>query len=129
MASALIRSTGYGLFVGGVSYVFCHVFNQQSAFEKAVLVTVLVGLRNLAEIVIKHQQNDRDQKKPLTTVLIASANLLTVPCALYAGRVFNFKAADYLQIVGLTSLCYTITTGLETLYKMFFHPPKTVIVK
>ncbi|HEY5234939.1 MAG TPA: hypothetical protein VIJ14_02075 [Rhabdochlamydiaceae bacterium] len=118
MTSALIGSTGYGLIVGGVSYVFCRAFHQHNAFEKAVLVTVLVGIRSLAEEAIKYQKNDKHQAQPLTRVLIASTYLLAIPCTLYAGRVFNFKAADYLQIVGLTSLGYTIARVLGDLYKM-----------
>ena len=119
MASALINSTGYSLFVGGVSYVFCRAFNQHNAFEKAVLVTVLVGLRELAGEAIKYQRNDKGQEQPLTNVLLGSAQLLAIPCALYAGRVFNFKAADYLQIVGLTSIGYSMTYSLKSLKKMF----------
>jgi hypothetical protein len=122
MTSALIGSTGYGLFVGGVSYVFCRAFDQHNAFEKAVLVTLFVGIRTLAEAAVKHQRNDKHQNKPFTSFLIVSTNLLAIPCVLYAGRLFNFKATDYLHIVGLTSLGYTIQRGLEALYRMLPIP-------
>ena len=118
MTSALLTNIGQAAYVGATSYVFCRAFNQHNAFEKAVLATVLVGLRKLAEAAIKHQLNDQYQNRSLTRVLITSANLLAIPCALYAGRVFNFKGEDYLQIVGLTSLGYTINYGLSHLYQM-----------
>ncbi len=118
MTSALISSVGRTVSTGAISYVFCRAFNQQNAFEKAVLVTVLIGLEHLAAEAIKHQRNDEYRAKPLTNVLIGSACLLAIPCALYAGRVFNFKAADYLQIVGLASIGYTISTSLINLYQM-----------
>ena len=118
MTSTLVKDIGNAAYVGATMYVFCRAFSHHNALEKAVLVTVLVGLRNFAETAIKHQQDDKYQNRPLTRVLMASGILLAVPCALYAGRVFNFKEADYLQIVGLTSLGATITYGLTGLYQM-----------
>jgi hypothetical protein len=114
MTSALLKTA----YVGVISYAFCWAFNQHNAFEKAVLVTVLVGLRNLAEEIIKDQRDDRTQTQRLTRVLVGAANLLAIPCALYAGRIFNFKAADYLHIVGLASLGGGITYVLKNLYPM-----------
>ena len=119
MTSSFVIDVGHAVFIGGTSYVFCRAFNQHHAFEKAVLVTVLVGLRNFAEAAIKYQRNDDDQRSMLTRVWIGAAQLLTIPCALYAGRIFNFKEADYLQIVGLTSLGYSITHCLKHVYLLF----------
>jgi hypothetical protein len=117
MTSALLYNVGHTAFVGAASYVFCREFNQHYAFEKAVLVTVLVGVRNLAGEAIRHQRNDNDHI-PVTTALIVSANLLAIPCTLYAGQVLNFKAADYLLIFGLNSIGYGIDYGLSHLYQM-----------
>ncbi len=118
MASALIKNVGYGLYVGTTSYVFCRLFHQENAFEKAVLVTVLVGLRELADATITHQRIDKYQEQPLTRAMIGVAYLLAIPCSLYAGRVFKFKEADYLHVAGLTFMGYTITHLLKNLYHM-----------
>jgi hypothetical protein len=118
MASALIKSAGYGLYVGSASYVFCRLFNHHNAFEKAVFVTVLVGLRNLAQTTIEHQRQDKYQEQPLTRVMLSVAFLLAIPCSLYAGRVFKFKEADYLHIAGLTAMGHLITNLVNDLYKM-----------
>lgn len=118
MTSALIESAIYTLGVGSVGYVISRRSDQSNPFEKAVLITMLVGLRGLAERAIKHQLNDKNQSRSLTRVLIASTTLLAIPCMLYAGRVFNFKSVDYLTIVGLASMGYAITGGLFNLYTL-----------
>lgn len=118
MASALIKNVGYGLYVGTTSYVFCRLFHQENAFEKAVLVTVLVGLRELADATITHQRNDKFREHPLTNAMISVAYLLAIPCSLYASRVFKFKEADYLHVAGLTFIGYTTTNLLKDLYNM-----------
>jgi hypothetical protein len=115
MTSALINSAARGLLVGSIGYVISQRSNQSNPFEKAVLVTVLVGLRTLAESAITHQLNDKTQTRSLTRVLIVANFLLAIPCALYAGRVFNFKSVDYLTIVGLASMGSTITSCLASL--------------
>jgi len=115
MASALIGSAIQSLCVGSVSYAICRGSNQSNPFEKAVLVTVMVGFRILADNAIKHQMKDEQQRQALTRVLIASTSLLAIPFTLYVGRVFDFKAVDYLKIVGLTSVGYSITSALSNL--------------
>ncbi len=62
------KNAGYAVYVGATSYAFCRAVNQHNAFEKAVLVTVLVGLRNLAEKAIRW--NDPSQMKRSTGFLI-----------------------------------------------------------
>jgi hypothetical protein len=125
MASALFSMVKDTAVAGITSYAICRGFNQPNPFEKAVLTTVLVGLRELADAAIGHLRDDEFREQPLTRVLRASTILLAIPCSLYAGRVFNFKEADYLQIAGLASLGYTITFGLESLYNMFFPNKET----
>jgi hypothetical protein len=110
MTSAIEASVKTAVYVGAASYFFCYASNQTNAFEKAVLVTVLVGLRNLAAQAIKSQFREKYQ-----TLLIQLTDLLAIPCTLYAGRVFNLKPVDYLHIVGLAYLGYTIKIGLENL--------------
>ena len=117
MASALFGSAIQGFLTGSVGYGICRGFNYSNPFEKAVLVTVLVGFQELAGDSIRHIQNDRNGLLPRTRFLIASANLLAIPCALYAGRVFKFKEADYLQIIGLASLGQTIIYCLSSMLK------------
>ena len=118
MASALIKSVGSGLYVGVSTYAFCRLFSPQNAFEKAVMVTVLVGLRRLTEATIEHQRNDNRQEEPLTRVMINVASLLAIPCSLYAGRIFKFKEADYLHIAGLTAMGHLMTNLLNDFYYM-----------
>lgn len=118
MASALFGNAVRGLGVGSISYGICRGFSHSHPFEKAVLVTVLVGFRILADASIKYIRNDKAGQQPRSSFLISSAYLLAIPFALYAGRVFKFKEADYLQILGLTSLGYTITSGLKKLNDM-----------
>lgn len=116
MASVLIGSAVQSLLLGSVSYGICRGFSHSHPFEKAVLVTVLVGLRELSSAAIKHLRGDEHGQQSRTSFLISSAYLLAIPCTLYAGRIFKFKEADYLQIVGLASLGYTVTNGLKSLY-------------
>ena len=122
MASGLVNDIAQAVCAGTISYGLCRVFNYDNAFEKAVLATVMVGLKNFATTAIAYQQADKCQQKPLTNVLFASMTLLTIPCTLYAGRVFNFKAVDSLQIFGLASVGLTIIYGITHLYKMVFPP-------
>ncbi len=121
MASALInsgvRATGFGI----VSYAFCRAFNQPSAFEKAALVTILVGLRELAEKAICYRYPQRTHYREF---LLCSSRLVAIPCALYAGWMLNFKATDYLQIVGLTTIGNNISAGAWSLLYSFSPPPK-----
>ena len=95
---------------GGLSYVFCRAFSQSNPLEKAVLMTILVGLRELAEKAIESKY---PAKTPFREFLVISSKLAAIPCTLYIGRQLNFKAADYFQIVGSTTIGILICQQLE----------------
>lgn len=94
------------------SYAICRASNLSNSFEKSVLVTAMLGFQMFAKDVIKHLQSDTQNAKPTTRILSDSAVLLSIPCALYAGRIFNFKAVDYLQLSGLTYIGLTLNSIL-----------------
>jgi hypothetical protein len=95
---------------GTASYVFCRAFGISQPFDKAVLVTVLVGLRVICAHTFTYLNDDQYEAKPMTQFLIHSTQLLAIPCALLIGRQLNFKVPDYLQLVGLTSIGASIAS-------------------
>jgi hypothetical protein len=116
MTSALKEIAIPTIAIGAVSYVFCRAFNQPNDLEKAALVTILVGLTALAQKAI----NSYDTKATnIRRCFVYSAKLAAIPCALYAGRMLNFKAADYLQIAGLTYIGTNIYLIGDSLYDAY----------
>ncbi len=113
MAAAIFKATC----IGGVSYVFCRAMDQSNPFEKAVLATILIGIRELADTATANQFYVEKEKviKPWGHVLIISTRLLSIPLTLYIGRMFNFKATDYLQLVGVSNIGYGIVAGSHSL--------------
>ncbi len=101
---------------GAVSYVFCRAFNQSHPLEKAALVAIMVGLRELSATAI-HFKIPKDSN--LRTCLIFSSKLAVIPCALYAGWMLDFKAADYLKIAGLTYIGDNVYQILNSLYDSY----------
>jgi hypothetical protein len=123
MTFSLLWVVPDAVFKGITSYALCRGFSQPNAFEKAILTTVLVGSRNLAEEAIAYKTGDERFRQPLSKILMASVYLLSVPFALYAGRVFSFKEADFLQIAGLAALGLNIRIVLMNLIEMFPRRP------
>ena len=81
MLSAVIDSGVCTAAFRGISYVFCRAFNQPSAFEKAVLVTILVGLGILAGKAIKSEYPANTHFRDSW----CSSRLAVIPCTLYIG--------------------------------------------